>query len=224
MHINGKKRKRSIVCFIDKWVSLRQEYNKTNNMKIVFATNNKNKLKEIKALVPSSIEVLSLADIGCFDDIPETSNTLEGNALIKAEHVYRNYGYSCFSDDTGLLVDALNGEPGVYSARYAGENSNSEENMKKLLFNLEGISNRKAHFETVIALILDGERKFFSGVAKGEITTEKSGQEGFGYDPIFQPLGFDQTFAEMTSDEKGKISHRGKAVEKLVAYLNSLER
>lgn len=191
-------------------------------MKIVFATNNPNKLSEIKDLVPASIEILSLKEIECFDELPETRDTLEGNALQKAEYVSEKFGISCFSDDTGLLVDALNGEPGVYSARYAGPHNDSEKNMDKLLLNLNDKTNRKAEFKTVIALILNGEKHLFEGNVKGEITTQRQGNGGFGYDPIFKPEGRNETFAEMRKEDKGEIGHRGRAVKKLIAFLSKL--
>lgn len=190
-------------------------------MKIVFATHNKNKLKEVAALLPN-IELLSLTDIGCTEDIPETANTLEGNAKIKANHVTEKYGYACFADDTGLLVDALNGEPGVYSARYAGENANSENNMDLLLKNLEGVSNRAAHFKTIVCLNLNNEQHLFEGVCNGTILEKRQGEKGFGYDPIFTPNGYNVSFAEMSLEEKGKISHRGLAVQKLIQFLQNL--
>ena len=192
-------------------------------MKIVFATNNPNKLAEIKALVPDSIEIISLKEIGCYDELPETRDTLEGNALQKAEYVVNKYQIPCFSDDTGLLVDALNGEPGVYSARYAGLENSSEKNMNKLLKNLEGQTNRSASFETVVALILNGQNHIFNGSVVGEITIEKQGLDGFGYDPIFIPKNGKLTFAEMSKEAKGKISHRGRAVRKLITFLSTLE-
>lgn len=192
-------------------------------MKIVFATNNKNKLAEIREMLGDKIEVMSLADINCHEDIPETSDTLEGNALQKAHYVYDKYGMSCFADDTGLEVDALGGEPGVYSARYAGgEGHDSEANMAKLMDKLGDNDNRKAHFRTVIALITgngEDDVKLFEGVAEGDIIREKRGGEGFGYDPIFRPEGYDKTFAELGHEIKNKISHRAKAVQKLVEYL-----
>ena len=194
-------------------------------MKLVFATNNKHKLSEIRAILGDDIEILSLADINCHADIPETSDTLEGNALQKAQYVVDHFGMSCFADDTGLEVDALNGEPGIYSARYAGENHDSEANMTKLLKKLGQNNNRKAQFRTVIALLeIDGgetRQHLFEGIVKGEIIRERRGGEGFGYDPIFQPEGYSQTFAEMGSDAKNAISHRGRAVRKLVEYLLS---
>ena len=191
-------------------------------MKIVFATNNKHKLSEIRDILGNEIEVLSLDEINCHADIPETSDTLEGNALQKAHYVYDNYHISCFADDTGLEVDALGGEPGIYSARYAGNNHDSEANMTKLLAKLGDNKNRKARFRTVIALILDGknvEEKIFEGIVEGSIIKERRGGEGFGYDPIFQPEGYNHTFAELGSDIKNKISHRARATAKLVDEL-----
>jgi XTP/dITP diphosphohydrolase len=187
-------------------------------MKIVFATNNPNKLKEVKALLPS-LKILSLQDIGCYDDIPETSETLEGNAKIKADYVTNRFGYNCFADDTGLEVKALHGAPGVYSARYAGEDADSEKNMHKLLTELKLKVSRSAQFRTVVALNLDKRQFQFEGICNGEILTEKHGQQGFGYDPIFKPSGFETSFAEMTMAEKGTISHRGKAIQQLIAFL-----
>ena len=231
--------------------------------KIVFATNNKHKLEEIRSILGDDFEVLSLSDIGCHEDIPETSDTLEGNAMQKAQYVFDKYGYDCFADDTGLEVDALGGEPGIYSARYAaldGDDSishDSEANMAKLLRKLEGVENRKARFRTVIALIThpqslpkggksdmisvnkgnqtslpsggieggynpsprEGQRVGFEGIVNGSIIRERRGGEGFGYDPIFQPEGYDQTFAELGSEIKNHISHRARAVEKLAHYL-----
>lgn len=188
-------------------------------MKLVFATNNKNKIKEIKPLLHNSIELLSLDDIKCTEEIPETSNTIEGNALQKAKYIFDNYGYNCFSDDTGLEIEALNGAPGVYSARYADEQKSAKDNMEKVLSELKDKTSRKAQFKTVIALIIDGKEKTFEGIVKGEITKEKSGLEGFGYDPIFKPDGFNITFSEMSLEEKNKISHRGKAVKQLANYI-----
>jgi XTP/dITP diphosphohydrolase len=190
-----------------------------NNMKLVFATNNLNKLKEVQEMLPSNIELLSLKDINCLEEIPETANTLEGNAKIKADHITNNYNYNCFADDTGLEVTALNGEPGVYSARYAGEPANAENNMQKLLLNLEGSSQREAQFRTSICLNVDGKQYFFDGICKGDILSKRKGEKGFGYDPIFQPKGFSQSFAEMSSEEKNKISHRGLAIQKLINFL-----
>lgn len=191
-------------------------------MKIVFATNNKHKLEEIRDILGNDIEVLSLADIGCHDDIPETSPTLEGNALQKARYIHERYGTDCFADDTGLEVDALGGEPGVLSARYAGgEGHDSEANMAKLLSKLGGNTNRRARFRTVIALITgsDNRETLFEGIVNGEIIGERRGGEGFGYDPIFRPEGYDKTFAELGGDIKNKISHRAKAVKKLAEHL-----
>ena len=188
-------------------------------MQLVFASNNKNKIKEIQLLVPQSIKVLSLEDIGCFEEIPETEDTIEGNAIQKANYVTEKYGYNCFADDTGLEVVALNGEPGVYSARYAGEQKDATDNMDKLLNNLKGISNRNAQFKTVIALNLNGNQFLFTGIIKGKIIEEKIGSNGFGYDPIFVADGYNQTFAELSIGEKSVISHRGLAVKQLVDFL-----
>ncbi|MBE6297187.1 MAG: non-canonical purine NTP diphosphatase [Bacteroidales bacterium] len=188
-------------------------------MKLVFATNNRHKLQEVKAIVGDRVEILSLSDIGCNDDIPETADTLQGNALIKARYINEKYGVDCFADDTGLEVDALDGAPGVYSARYAGEECNSEANMQKLLHNLTGKSERSAQFRTVIALIINGDEKLFNGVVKGRISTEKLGDSGFGYDPIFIPEGFSESFAQMSAEQKNSISHRFRATEKLSNYL-----
>ena len=190
-------------------------------MQLVFASNNKNKIKEIQQLLPSTIEILSLEDIGCHEEIPETAATIEGNAILKANYVTRNYGYDCFADDTGLEVDALNGEPGVYSARYAGEQRSSEDNMNKLLEALSNKTNRKAQFKTVIALNLNDKQQLFTGIAEGKITLEKSGNQGFGYDPIFQPNGFKETFAELPLETKNSISHRGRATQQLIAFLKN---
>ncbi|KAA2216838.1 non-canonical purine NTP diphosphatase [Maribacter flavus] len=189
-------------------------------MKLVFATHNQNKVKEVQQLLPKGITLVSLKDLGITEDIPETENTLEGNAKLKSDYVYQNYNLSCFADDTGLLVDALNGEPGVYSARYAGIRNDAHANMDKLLKNLADKDNRSAHFKTVISLNLEGRTQFFEGVVEGEITTSKKGDKGFGYDPIFRPNGYDQTFAELPLDIKNEISHRGKAFSKLITYLN----
>lgn len=188
--------------------------------KIVFATNNLHKLEELRKLTEGKIEILSLKDINCNDDIPETADTLEGNALIKARWVKERYGYDCFADDTGLEVDVLDGAPGVYSARYAGDNHDSEANMRLLLANLEGKSDRRARFRTVIALIEGVEEHIMDGVVEGEITLAPSGENGFGYDPVFRPEGFEETFAEMGADQKNKISHRGRAVAKLTDYFS----
>ena len=188
-------------------------------MKLVFATNNRHKLEEVRAIVGNRVEVLSLNDIDCHDDIPETADTLQGNALIKARYIYEKYGMDCFADDTGLEVEELGGEPGVFSARYAGEECNSEANMQKLLHNLTGKNNRNAQFRTVIALIIKGEEKLFNGIVKGTITEEKRGNSGFGYDPIFVPEGFSESFAQMSGDMKNSISHRYRATEQLSNYL-----
>lgn len=188
--------------------------------KLVFATNNAHKLEEIRAILGDQVEVLSLKDIHCEADIPETADTLEGNAALKAEYVYRNYGLDCFADDTGLEVEALNGAPGIYSARYAGgEGHDSEANMKKLLHEMEGQENRRAQFRTAICLIEGGKEHLFEGVVRGEIICHRRGTSGFGYDPVFVPEGYTETFAEMGNEEKNKISHRARAVQKLCAYL-----
>jgi non-canonical purine NTP pyrophosphatase (RdgB/HAM1 family) len=189
-------------------------------MKIVFATNNLNKLSEVKKILGNRFEVMSLSEIGCYDDIPEKGQTLKDNALIKAQWIYDKYQVNCFADDTGLEVDALGGAPGVYSARYAGgEGHDSQANMKKLLEELQDTDNRKARFRTVIALIIDGKVTTFEGIVNGEIIREKRGGEGFGYDPIFQPEGYDKTFAELGVNIKNNISHRARAVQKLADYL-----
>ena len=187
--------------------------------KFVFATNNAHKLEEVTAILGDKIELLSMKDIHCSADIPETADTLEGNALLKARYIFENYHLDCFADDTGLEVEALNGAPGVYSARYAGDAHNSEANMQKLLQDMEGMENRKARFRTVFALIVNGKEHLFEGIVKGEITKHRHGTSGFGYDPIFQPEGFDLSFAEMPMDEKNKISHRGRAIQQLIAFL-----
>lgn len=190
-----------------------------NTMKLVFATNNQHKLHEIKQLLDDSIELLSLNDIGCDTDIPENQDTLEGNASEKSFYIFNKYGVNCFADDTGLEIESLNGEPGVYSARYAGEERNPENNMNLVLSKLNKIKNRKARFRTVISLVIDGHETQFEGIVNGYILEEKLGKVGFGYDPIFKPEGFDLSFAEMPLDEKNKISHRGRAVQKLVEFL-----
>lgn len=187
---------------------------------LVMATNNDHKLKELREIAGDSWEILSLADIGCHDDIPETAETLRGNAEIKARYVKEHYGYDCFADDTGLLVDALDGAPGVYSARYAGPGHDSQANMRLLLGNMKYKANRAAHFSTVIALVEGEEIRFFEGRVDGKITTEVKGEGGFGYDPIFQPDGSNLTFAEMDASAKNEISHRGRAVARLMEYLN----
>ena len=196
---------------------------KTKKMQFVFASNNKNKILELQSMLPESITILSLESIGCFEDIPETADTIEGNAIQKANYVTEKFGYDCFADDTGLEVDALNGDPGVFSARYAGEQRNADDNMNKLLEALVVQNERKAQFKTVIALNLKGKQYLFTGIAKGEITLEKIGNQGFGYDPIFQPEGFPQTFAQLSLDVKNKISHRGKATQQLINFLKETE-
>lgn len=190
--------------------------------KLVFATNNLHKLKEVSAILSNQIELLSLNDINCHTDIPETADTLEGNALLKSQFIYENYRMNCFADDTGLEVEALEGAPGVYSARYAGDGHNSEANMIKLLDNLKEKNNRKAQFRTAISLIIDGNKYLFEGIIKGEIGITKRGDSGFGYDPIFIPEGYNETFAELGSDIKNKISHRALAINKLCEFLHSL--
>lgn len=190
--------------------------------KLVFATNNAHKLEEVAAILGDQVELLSLNDIGCQTDIPETAETLEGNALLKSSYIYKNYHLDCFADDTGLEVEALNGAPGVYSARYAGgEGHDAQANMLKLLRELDGKENRKAQFRTAISLILDGKEYLFEGVIKGEIIKEKRGDSGFGYDPVFMPEGYDRTFAELGNDIKNQISHRALAVQKLCEFLQS---
>lgn len=191
-------------------------------MKLVFATNNKHKLEEVRAILGNRVEMLSLADINCNDDIPETADTLQGNALIKAHYIYNKYGVDCFADDTGLEVEALDGAPGVYSARYAGDNHDSHANMNKLLQNLTGKKNRNAQFRTVIALIIKGKEILFDGIVKGEITLEKAGDSGFGYDPIFVPQGYSQSFAQMDSELKNSISHRYLATKQLCDYIKNM--
>lgn len=190
--------------------------------KFVFATNNSHKLEEVTAILGEKVELLSMKDIKCDTDIPETADTLEGNALLKARYIFDNYHLDCFADDTGLEVEALNGAPGVYSARYAGgEGHDAQANMLKLLHELDGKENRKAQFRTAISLILDGKEYLFEGVIKGEIIKEKRGDSGFGYDPVFMPEGYDQTFAELGNDIKNQISHRALAVQKLCEFLQS---
>ena len=189
-------------------------------MKLVFATNNSHKLSEIRAILGQEMEILSLSDIGCHDDIPETADTLQGNALIKARWVKERYGYDCFADDTGLEVTALGGGPGVHTARYAyPDRHDPEANTQKLLASLQGNTDRTAQFRTVIALILNGEEHLFEGIVRGEITSEKRGTEGFGYDPVFAPENMGKTFAELGTDVKNTISHRARAVAKLAAFL-----
>ena len=188
-------------------------------MKIVFATNNQHKLDEIKKISEGQLEILSLSDINCHEDIPETGITLKENALMKAQFVKDKFGLDCFADDTGLEVEALNNEPGVYSSRYAGPNCDPEDNMRKMIRELQGKENRKAQFKTVIALILNGEQHYFEGKVQGEITQQKKGTNGFGYDPIFKPVGHDKTFGELSEEIKNSLSHRAIATRKLVAFL-----
>lgn len=190
-------------------------------MQLVFASNNLNKIKEIQNILNGSIQLLSLDEIGCHEEIPETADTIEGNAILKANYVTEKYGYDCFADDTGLEVTALNGEPGVYSARYAGEQRNADDNMNKLLEALSDKDDRSAQFKTVIALNIKGKQHLFTGIAKGSIIFAKNGNHGFGYDPIFQPENYSETFAQLSSDTKNKISHRAKATHQLIDYLNS---
>lgn len=189
---------------------------------IVFATNNSHKLEEIRRIAGDRFRILSLADINCHDDIPETADTLEGNARQKARYVKEKYGYDCFADDTGLMVDALGGAPGVYSARYAGPGHDSKANMALLLRNLDGVAERSARFVTVICLILNGEERIFEGRVEGEILTAPQGEAGFGYDPVFKPAEADRSFALMTPDEKNAISHRGRATAALLSHLLTL--
>jgi XTP/dITP diphosphohydrolase len=188
-------------------------------MKLVFASNNKNKIKEFQQQLPATIEILSLEDIGCYEEIAETAETIEGNSILKANYVTEKYGYDCFADDTGLEVEALNGAPGVFSARYAGEQKSAEDNMSKLLDALSNQSNRNAQFKTVVTLNLNGKQHLFTGIARGEITLTKIGSEGFGYDPIFQPEGYQETFAQLSVELKNEISHRGKATQRLLHFL-----
>ena len=190
-------------------------------MRLVFATNNLNKLKEVQEMLSGQIEILSLKDVGCFEEIEETAITLEGNAKLKADYITEHYGYDCFADDTGLEIDALDGAPGVYSARYAGNHRDANDNMNKVLENLEEQADRSAHFKTVIALHLKDKVYTFTGLCKGEVTAEKHGEKGFGYDPIFKPNGYQQTFAQMDLELKNQIGHRGRAVQQLVEFLNN---
>jgi XTP/dITP diphosphohydrolase len=190
--------------------------------KLIFATHNKNKLREVRSLIPNTIELLSLDDINLLEEIEETATTIEGNALLKAQTIYKQTGINCFADDSGLLVDVLNGAPGVYSARYAGDHKNDSDNLEKLLKDLSDKDNRNAHFKTVMALIINGKEYLFEGIINGTITTEKSGANGFGYDPIFLPNGYTETFAEMSSEIKNVISHRAKAMKQLIEFVNSL--
>lgn len=192
-------------------------------MKLVFASNNKNKIAEIQSILPENIKILSLEDIGCFEEIEETADTIEGNAILKANYVTEKYGYDCFADDSGLEVTALNGEPGVYSARYAGKQRNDDDNINKLLEALKDKENRSAQFKTVITLNLNGQQHSFTGIVKGTIAPQKSGDRGFGYDPVFQPENYTQTFAELPLEIKNKVGHRGKATQQLIDYLNSIK-
>jgi len=192
-------------------------------LKLVFATNNRHKLEEVSQKIGDHFELLTLNDIGCTEDIKETGSTFEENAAIKSKYIYNKYHLNCFGDDSGLIVDALNGEPGVYSARYAGEHGNHAANIKKVLTKLEGVENRKARFITVISLMWEGKEHVFEGVVEGTIRHETTGVGGFGYDPIFQPDGYGVTFAEMSMEEKNKISHRARATEKLIAFLKNIE-
>lgn len=192
-------------------------------MKIVFASNNQNKVKEIQNQVPSFIEIVTLEDIGCTEDIEETGKTIEENAIIKANYVTTKYNLPCFADDTGLEIEVLNSEPGVYSARYAGENKNAEKNMQLVLEKMKSCENRAAQFKTVIALHINNEQHLFKGIVKGEIRKEKTGTNGFGYDPIFEPEQLGKTFAEMTMEEKNTMSHRGRAVAQLIDFLTNLK-
>jgi XTP/dITP diphosphohydrolase len=193
-------------------------------MKLVFATNNLNKLKEVQKMLPNTIKLLSLRDINCFDEIDETEMSLEGNAKLKANYIAQKYGYNCFADDTGLEVESLDGKPGVYSARFAGEPSNSENNMQKLLTELKNKSNRSAQFRTIISLHINNATFIFEGICKGEILENKQGEKGFGYDPIFKPENYTVSFAEMSSEEKNIISHRGIAIKKLVRFLSAYNK
>ena len=190
-------------------------------MKLVFASNNPNKIFEIQSMLPADIQILSLESIGCFEEIPETSDTIEGNAIQKANYISSKYGYDCFADDTGLEVESLRNEPGVYSARYAGEHRNANDNMTKVLQNLENYQNRAARFKTVICLNLNDKQFLFEGIVNGQITIEKTGNGGFGYDPIFQPNGFSETFPELSLEIKNRISHRGIATQKLITHLTN---
>lgn len=192
-------------------------------MKLVFATNNEHKINEIREMLSDKFILESLDQIGCNDDIPETSDTIEGNASQKANYIYLKYGLNCFADDTGLEVEALDMAPGIYSARYAGPQRNSEDNIDKLLSELDKIKNRKARFRTVISLIIDGKETLFEGIVNGNIIEERKGKKGFGYDPVFQPEGYNLSFAEMDLKEKNKISHRGRAIAKLTNFLTNLE-
>ena len=192
-------------------------------MNLVFASSNSHKINEIKKLLPENIELLGLNDIKCFDEIPETAETIEGNAILKANYIKNNYGLNCFADDSGLEIEALNGQPGVYSARYAGEPKDDNKNIDKVLLNLDNQTNRKANFKTVICLNLNDKQYLFTGIVNGSIIYEKKGDNGFGYDPIFVADGFDKTFAQMTFEEKNQISHRAKAVMQMIDFLKNNE-
>lgn len=192
-------------------------------MKICFATNNKKKIEEVKAALGPEFELVSLEEIGCFEELPETGDTLDHNAFQKARYVKTHFGVDCFADDTGLEVEALEGAPGVYSGRFAGEPRSDERNIDLLLEKMEGKTNRKAQFRTVIALILEGKEYQFEGIAEGEILYQRVGEKGFGYDPVFKPTGFERTFAELSLEEKNEISHRGKAVKSLIEFLNHIK-
>ena len=191
-------------------------------MKLIFATNNKHKLEEVREILGNQFEILSLKDINCFEEIPETQSTIKGNASQKAHYIYNKYKIDCSADDTGLEINALNGAPGVYSARYAGENCSYEDNVQKILKELKNETNRKAQFKTVISLIINKKEYFFEGKIKGKITNNKQGTSGFGYDPVFLPEGYSETFAELSAVEKNKISHRGLATQKLIKFLARL--
>ncbi len=188
-------------------------------MKLVFATNNQHKLEEARAILKDQVEVISLAELGCNEDIPETADTLQGNSALKARYIYQHFGVNCFADDTGLEITALDNEPGVYSARYAGEPANSANNRAKVLEKMQGVENREARFRTVITLILDGKEYFFEGEVKGKIAMSESGKGGFGYDSIFVPESYIQTFAELSAEQKNSMSHRGRALKVLCQYL-----
>ncbi len=190
--------------------------------KIVFATNNLHKLDEVRSILKGKALIVSLSDIGCTDDIPETASTLEENAVLKASYIYNKFGISCFADDTGLEIEALDGRPGVFSARYAGEPSNSSNNVKKVLTEMEGQVNRTAQFRTMITYLENGEYHLFEGIVKGKIATEPRGNTGFGYDPVFIPEGYEKTFAEMSPEIKNTISHRAVAIKKLADYFDTL--
>lgn len=194
----------------------------TMKKKLVFATNNQHKLQEVRAIINNEFEIMSLKDINCTDDIPETTDTFQGNALQKAHYIKDKYGFDCFADDSGLEVEALGGAPGVHSARYATNGHDHKANIAKLLKEMDGKENRAAQFRTVAALIINGEEHLFEGIIKGTIKTEEHGVNGFGYDPVFQPEGYDMTFAEMSEEEKNKISHRAIAMGKLCKYLKEI--